>query len=332
MIDEAYINQMQLIRSNIDLEETSSATQSYNTVLDTLERFTNGDLNNSFNLVESYTENIKKVVAYRPCHTLIRKLSSELSKILDNKLHPQQKKLALINQLIQNNKKERENINNKIKNNSKPFLSDGKSILIYGYSTMVIQALESIEEDLRKDTIIYISECRGKTQFNLINEMIYNDGLQYAKKCSLMGFKKLYFIPDISIANLMKRGFIGKVLFGANGIDEKTNNFGHTCGHLMVADLSFIYNIPLYVISDSSKIGELGYDDETNRDINWLPKTKGYSKIYENIELLNPREDTVGPDRISLIITENGIMYPRKHKMLGQFKILYSPENSSIQG
>jgi len=328
-IDVAYINQMQLIRSNIDLEETSSATQAYNTVLVTLEGFTNGDLENSMSLVESYFENIKRVLNSRPCHTLIRKLSSELSEILDNIGYTPEQMLIRIHELVQRKQTDREDLSNRIKQNSKPFLSDGKSILIYGYSTMVIQALESIEETLRKKTEIFIAECRGKTQFDLINSMKYNDGLHYAKRCRLMGFKKLYFIPDISIANLMKRGFIGKVLFGANGIDKKTDNFGHTCGHLMVADLAFIYNVPLYVITDSSKIGELGYDDETNREINWLPKIKKYSKVYDSIELLNPREDTVGSDRITMIITENGVIHPRKHKMFGQLRILYDPESST---
>ena len=190
---------------------------------------------------------------------------------------------------------------------------NGESILIYGYSTMVIHALESIPAKVREKTEIYIAECRGKTQFNLINKMIYNDGLQYVKRCRSMEFKTLYFIPDISVANLMKRKKIGKVLFGANGIDEDSGNFGHTCGHLMVSDLACIYNVPLYVISDSSKIGKLGYDDGTNREkINWLPKIKGYSDVYRDMELINPREDTVPSDRITMIITEKGVQQPQR--------------------
>lgn len=329
IIDEEYINQMQLIRSNIDLEEISSASRAYETVLETFDKFTSDDIKKSGDLVHSYFKNIEKVLKYRPCHTLIRNLNTELSDIFKDEDASPEIKLTRIRDLIMKKKDDREGIITGIKENSKPFLLDKGSVLVYGYSTMVIHALSSIPENIRMETEIYVAECRGKTQFNLINDMIYNDGLQYVKKCEKMNFKTIHFIPDISIANLMKRGFISKVLFGANGIDRETGNFGHTCGHLMVANLASIYDVQLYVISDSSKIGKLQYDAETNRKINWLPEIKGYSELYSKINLLNPREDTVSSDLISMIITEKGIKYPKKNHRQGRI-LMHQMSNNEL--
>jgi translation initiation factor 2B subunit (eIF-2B alpha/beta/delta family) len=315
--EEEHIHQMQLIRSNIDVEEVSSASEAYNTVLSTFERFTRDDVR-SYKLIHSYFDNIEKVLKSRPCHTLMRNLNEKLSSIFSDPKKDEGKKIDIIRELITQQTAERDRIEKLIAQNAKPLLLNKESILVYGYSSKVIGALRAVPIDILSETEVYVAECRGKTQFNLIDQMVYNDGLHYIKKLKECGVKKTYFIPDNSIANFMRRGLIKKILFGANGIDQESGNFGHTSGHLMIADLAIIYNIPLYVIADSSKIGKLEYRDYLNRDIRWLPKYKGLSDDKSGISFLNPREDTVEANKITMIITEKGIQFPKRNRSIAK--------------
>lgn len=255
----------------------------------------------------------------------MRNLNERLSTIFSDPGKDEGKKIDFVKELITQQIAERDRIEKKICENAKPLLLDKKSMLVYGYSSKVTSVLRAVPVDILSETEVYVAECRGKMQFNLIDQMVYNDGLHYIKKLKECGVKKLHFIPDNSVANFMRRGLIKKVLFGANGIDQQSGDFGHTSGHLMIADLAIIYNIPLYVIADSSKIGNLEYRDYINRDIRWLPKYKGHSDDNSSINLLNPREDTVEANKITMIITENGIQFPKHNRNIAKIS-LYTTE------
>lgn len=84
------------------------------------------------------------------------------------------------------------------------------------------------------------------------------------------GFQNLHIIPDISAGNLMARGLIKKIIFGANKIDIESGRIGNTCGHLSIADIAMIYRVPVYVITETGKFGKLVWSSQPERNTNWL--------------------------------------------------------------
>lgn len=303
---DLYVSEMELIRSNIELEEKSSATEAYETILNTLSKFT-ATAEHGYQLIVSYYDNIEKVIGVRPCHTLIAALKDDLHATLTSKTLSQHDMVANIRQLVKEKKAHREKIKKDIQIHSATILSQHKSILLYGFSSSVKSALEYVHSTGKSDFTIYIAECRGKTQYNDRNRMVYNDGIYYLEKLIGFNFKKTVLIPDLAVANLFKRGKIDGIFFGANGIDSETGSFGHTCGHLAIAESAQIHNIPLYVIAEESKIHNMNWNKELNRDIKWMPNYRKYDTLFAAAELLNPREDIVDKSLIDLIITEKGI-------------------------
>ena len=316
-LDQQIINEMELIQDNIELEEISSASEAYQTILSTFKKYS--EMGHKVeNLIDIYLRNIEQIYQQiRPCHTLIGNLIEKMSKILQDEKKSNEEKIDEIKNLIYEQQRKRELILKSISEISQAFLKDKNSILLYGYSTMVIAALEGAPETIKKDTPVYIAECRGKTQFNSNNIMTHNDGLTYLQRVVEIGYKNIIFINDISIGNYMKRNKISKVFFGANGIDKKTGSFGHTCGHSTIADLASIYKVPVYVIASKSKLGNLKWKENLERKIEWLPKNEEISWITDEVDLTdvtvklgNPREDMVDPDKVYMIITEEGPLPP----------------------
>ena len=101
---------------------------------------------------------------------------------------------------------------------------------------------------------------------------------------------------------------ITKVLFGANGIDENTGEVAHGLGHLGIADMANIYGIPVYVITESMKIGTLGKNPGSMREGPWYPTDVQVENIDETIAY-NPREERVPRKKITAIVTEKGSAY-----------------------
>ena len=103
---------------------------------------------------------------------------------------------------------------------------------------------------------------------------------------------------------------ITKVLFGANGIDEQTGEIAHGLGHLAIADMAQVYEIPIYVIAESMKIGYIGDIPATMREGPWYPTDLQFSCIKKS-DSYNPREERVPFSKIRSILTEKG-SYPPK--------------------
>lgn len=303
---DAYVGEMELIRSNIDLIEKSSATEAYETILNTLIKFTEST-EDRYQLIMSYYDNIEKVFGERPCHTLIGSLKDDLYKIISSEKIPPPHMVIEINQLIKKKKADRDEIKKGLQIHSSEILKQHRNILLYGFSSSVLSALEYIPATTKDEYTIYVAECRGKTQFNESNRMTYNDGVYYLEKIIAADFTDTVLIPDIAVANLFNRGMVDGIFFGANGIDAKSGSFGHTCGHLAIAESAKLHNIPLYVIAEESKVHNMNWKKELNREIKWMPSYRKYDAILSRATLLNPREDEVDKSLIDLIITENGL-------------------------
>jgi translation initiation factor 2B subunit (eIF-2B alpha/beta/delta family) len=116
-------------------------------------------------------------------------------------------------------------------------------------------------------------------------------------------------IPDANIANvfLEKRAARWVVLFGANGIGPD-GSMGHSAGHLTTAIVAKHYGLPVWVVSDSSKIGSLKPHPRREREDQWL---KGMSSMMgparQHIQFSNIRESITPRELINGIVTEDGV-------------------------
>ena len=308
-LSKAAIRDMELIHSNSRIEELSSASEAYETVLESILRFTSYTL--PFSLIQRYIEGIEKLLIQRPCHNLMRNFIHEIKEMMV-KSTDEVKEIDRIKNKVTKIIEERKRIKEKISQNSRPFLTDYGSIFLFGYSSTVMDTLMDLAEDVMENTTVYIGECRGKSQFDDNNQILYNDGLNYARKVKDIGFKNVHVVPDISIGNLMKRKKIQKIFFGANGIDNEHGSFGHTCGHLAIADLAKEYNVPVYVVADSDKFGPLKWDQDLDRKIVWLANDPKWAEDVKAVGNVNPREDQVEPSKIKMLITEIGAFPPER--------------------
>jgi len=322
-LKENELAELEMVLSNIKLDELLSASEAINIISKTFIKLTKSS-NTSFSLIKDYFKEVEKIIKVRPCHNLIKNVQKIIKDIIENNIFSEEQKLqAVYDKLTKYQCKRDKNIA-LLSQNAVPFLSDGGSVLLFGYSSMVLAALKKVDRSVKENTKIFIAECRGKTQYNHKNEVRYCDGKNYAEKVKIVGFNEVIIIPDISIGNLMARKLIKKVVFGANGIDLKTGQFGHTCGHLAIADLAHIYKVPVYVIADISKFGTLAWSDELEREIKWLSRdSKAMNELAEyKIKTMNPREDVVDPEKVTMLITEEGAFPP--HQIPEKIKVRFA--------
>jgi translation initiation factor 2B subunit (eIF-2B alpha/beta/delta family) len=283
--------------------------------------------------MEQLIKNLKKFLKQKSSHVglskIIKVIESDFNNTIKKEMrgNPEQeipdnlvtKCQETILKSIDNISTERKNARDKINDNNK-ILHGIKNIILFAYSEMVLNYIDEFEKHERgwKDRVnIYVLECSGKRRFTTNNEIEYNDGLQYSRQLSRRNFKKIYLLPDTSFGSLLrimeKNRAIDKsiVLFGVNGINEKNGNCIHDSGHLMISIVANAFKVPVYVISDTFKEGELNWNaDAMNREWGtyWLTAKTSLLKKLEsnNIKLINYKEDEIPREYIKSIISEKG--------------------------
>jgi|GEM_PF-2358081 translation initiation factor 2B subunit (eIF-2B alpha/beta/delta family) len=278
---------------------------------------------NKYSMIKWYHEEvIKKLLIDRPCHVLVRHIDELLERELriDEKNQSEEeikKILGAIKGKITKFRDERKLCLDKLSHYTGAILGDYGSILLFGHSRLVIKALEKMDRDIKDKTEIYVCEARNLGHYNSLNELSYSNGIAYASSIANCGYKKVNLVPDIAVASLMSRNLINKVIFGATGVDIEKGIFGHSVGHLTVADLAYLYGIPVYTILDSFKFGDVeeGYDLMLVRKNNWLTSDKKILSKLGGVKLFNPREDLIREmlnnikiDRFTALITDYGII------------------------
>lgn len=203
----------------------------------------------------------------------------------------------------------------------KNFLTSEDHVLVYGYSSSVIMTLNALPVDVKNEITVYVCECTTKTKHRYNNRLIYCDGLKYFRELKKVGIRNVKYIVDLCASNLFSIGEptgagrkfkrITKVLFGANGIDKTTGEVAHGLGHLAIADMAAAHHIPVFVITESMRIGGLVDNPGHMREGPWYPTDILFDDIKES-NSYNPREERVPcKDLITNIITEKGV-YPVK--------------------
>ena len=119
-------------------------------------------------------------------------------------------------------------------------------------------------------------------------------------------------IPDTAVGFVMRKGFIKKVIVGADRIlrDGTTYN---KIGTYQIAILANYHKIPLYVAAPSSTFDlESSREDVIIEERDWREVAFIGNKriVPEGVKIYNPAFDETPPNLISAFITERGIIHP----------------------
>lgn len=316
--------EVEQVIDHLILMDRASASDLADSVIDTVLRLAaQKNVKSAFTDIRDYSENVISGLAEaRSCQVLLRVILRIIDDATGSVAQNRRGMAGAMKKLSRNLNSFRMDRERKLKRvytNAKPILADGHPILLFGYSKTVIRSLSLLPKKIKGNTVIYICQCSSKSRFNHRNELIYCDGIEYARDVASIGFQKVNIVPDTAIANLMEQRAVRKVVFGANGIDRESGLFGHTAGHLIVSDMARMYNVPVFVITDSSKFGEVRRNLQSERKTTWLTGDKSLlSELNElGIGVKNPREDCLDlkkkPSRglgIYLLVTDLGIFPP----------------------
>ncbi len=119
-------------------------------------------------------------------------------------------------------------------------------------------------------------------------------------------------IADTMVGSVMSRGFIDKVIVGADRI-TKTGHIFNKIGTYQIAVLAKRHNIPFYCAAPAST-----FDLETNWS-NVIIEERSADEIYKigrkriapkKIKIFNPAFDMTPPEIVTAIITEKGVLEP----------------------
>ena len=333
------IDELEQLLAIIELFDPAIAPNSaelINTVLDGLERciiVNNPDF--TIEALRAYQRDIlEPLLEYRPCHVYLRKVHDYLKKEFQSHSEmssvDKEKFVKEVNIMVKALKEKRKKLKDELPKKILETLriNDNDVILVYGYSSSVVTVLGALKDDIKENIEIIVCECSTKTKHRYDNKLLYCDGIKYFRELKAIGIKNVYYTPDLCASNLFSRGKfniergreeeppkkVTKVFFGANGIDKRTGEVAHGLGHLAIADMATAYKIPIYVIAESMKIGELKLNPKSQRKDPWYPTDILFDEINER-NSYNPREDVVSPKGRELyIMTEKGSAPPNMLK------------------
>lgn len=304
------VRELEQLLSNIQLFHsrlTPNASEVADTILRQIRVFLATDTaQESIQYLREYREKVlSKILEDRPCHVLAGKIDEMLKAPLQDGGMSDEQRVNTITAEADRWSAERERVLSEIADKPYGILSDGAAILLYGYSEAVLRCLGHLSPDRKQSTVVYVCEARTKTEYRHNNRLIYCDAIRYAEALWNIGMRSIHYVSDAGASNLFSRRKVAKVLFGANGV-SLAGRVGHTLGHLAIADMAKTYDIPVFVIADSMKIGHLKEDPGLERANQWLTTDASFEADLKRFRSCNPREDVIPPDRIKGIITEKG--------------------------
>ena len=127
-------------------------------------------------------------------------------------------------------------------------------------------------------------------------------------------------IADTMVGSVMSRGFIDKVIVGADRI-TKTGHIFNKIGTYQVAVLAKRHNVPFYCAAPVST-----FDLETDwsnviieeRSADEICKIGGKRIAPKKIKIFNPAFDMTPPEIVTAIITEEGVLEPDFKKSISE--------------
>ena len=127
-------------------------------------------------------------------------------------------------------------------------------------------------------------------------------------------------IADTMVGSVMSRGFIDKVIVGADRI-TKTGHIFNKIGTYQIAVLAKRHNVPFYCAAPVST-----FDLETDwsnviieeRSADEICKIGGKRIAPKKIKIFNPAFDMTPPEIVTAIITEEGVLEPDFKKSISE--------------
>ena len=122
------------------------------------------------------------------------------------------------------------------------------------------------------------------------------------------------------VGSVMSRGFIDKVIVGADRI-TKTGHIFNKIGTYQIAVLAKRHNVPFYCAAPSST-----FDLETDwtnviieeRSVDEICKIGRKRIAPKKIKIFNPAFDMTPPEIVTAIITEKGVLEPDFKKSINE--------------
>ncbi len=119
-------------------------------------------------------------------------------------------------------------------------------------------------------------------------------------------------IADTMVGYMMSKGYIDKVITGANRITRDGYVF-NKIGTYQLSVLAEKHGIPFYTAAPTSSF-DLNSDHDSivieKRDIVEILKIGRVRMVPKGVNIINPAFDVTPPQLISGIVTNEGIVYP----------------------
>lgn len=266
--------------------------------------------------LENYNKNVLSIISEeRSCHVFLRNIKRLLDENITAKI-PCDVVFRNIQKKVEDWMDIKDEANNEIPKNAFEILKNVNSVILYGYSSSVLDCIKYFidkREDRTKNFGVYVCHGATKNEHRFNNRLVYSDGIKYIEELKKIGGIDIHYIADSCASNLFsKNNMQSIVLFGANGIDN--TGVSHTLGHLAIADMASQYDVPVYVVADSLKIGKYDHASTQNRKNKWLTTDIMFETKLDGAINYNPREDIVPLDRIESIINEKAVIFPKVEK------------------
>ncbi|MBE5764469.1 MAG: translation initiation factor eIF-2B [Clostridiales bacterium] len=204
-------------------------------------------------IIEKYDKNVSCLKAIKPNFNAFEKCWLKIKAELAEGEIDSIEDLELI---VQQVKMERSQISKGIRKQGKNNLTDckGSNILLYSQSLRVVEYLNGASEEFKKNSNLWICECRPKS----------DEPFRDAKNtCQLLkesnSSYNITIIPDMAAFNMMSRGLIDLVVLGAHDIvlyQENPISFINTCGTAGLLNYAKEKGIPVCVVAETGKFTE----------------------------------------------------------------------------
>ena len=133
----------------------------------------------------------------------------------------------------------------------------GDNLLTYSQSVRVAEIFKGAPKGVQDTCQIYIAECRPKSPVSFQDAFAITDNLFGT------GYQ-MTLIPDACIDHLLARHQIDKILLGAHAIhlyDGRPMYFINTCGSSQLVASAVRYNVPVFVVAETSKFIEMSTEE-----------------------------------------------------------------------
>ena len=261
--------------------------------------------------LREYVEYIESDL-HKPSHALVKMLDAKISKVIGDKRDKCQEQLKIneLRDFFWQFKIRRKEALSQLKQYAIDYLTDQevKSILLHGYSSIIIDVLRDMGNEFKQKSSIYVCESRNKTKYDITTKALkHMDGFQYVKDIAGCGYEEVKLIPDALASSLIRDKKIQIILFGANSIDTNGGRIVHTRGHLSIVNSASVYNTPVFVLVDSFKCDPKTDDPYEKENIHKDRSTWFDGILYED-----------KPEALrNLIYQESGIEFIEYHLLDG---------------